>query len=149
MNAPQRRLLLALLLGALVVALLGLYAQSLPTGRRSWETVALFLAFVLFCLVVDRLCMLGRRVPRSPVPALSAAGEARSLGQLRIGVPEGLVHLQALRVQERLERQLEPLGVKVVWRPFLSASALLHALNAGEIDFLWRRRHTQHFCPSR
>jgi sulfonate transport system substrate-binding protein len=97
--------------------------------------VALFLAFVLLCLVLDRLYSLGRRVPRSPVPALSAAGEARSLGQLRIGVPEGLVHLQALRVQERLERQLEPLGVKVVWRYFLSASALLHALNAGEIDF--------------
>lgn len=135
MNAPQRRLILALLAGALCVALLGLYAQSLPSGGRSWETVALFLSFVLACLVLDRLYSLGRKVPRASAPVLSAAWEARSLGQLRIGVPEGLVHLQALRLQERLERQLEPLGVKVIWRNFISASALLHALNAGEIDF--------------
>ena len=135
MNAPQRRLILALLAGALGVALLGLYAQNLPSGRRSWETVALFLSFVLACLVLDRLYSLGRKVPPASAPVLSAPGEARSLGQLRIGVPEGLVHLQALRLQERLERQLEPLGVQVIWRNFISASALLHALNAGEIDF--------------
>jgi len=134
-NAPQRRLLLALLSGALVVSLLSLYGQGLPMGRRSWETVALFVGFVLVCLVFDRLSLLGRKVPPNPVPALSPAAEARSLGQLRIGVPEGLVHLQALRLQERLERQFEPLGVTVVWRHFISASALLHALNAGEIDF--------------
>jgi sulfonate transport system substrate-binding protein len=135
-NAPQRRLLLILLAGALAVVLLGLYSQGLPAGgRRSWETVGLFLSFVLVCLLVDRLSSLGRQVPRGSLPVASAAGEARSLGQLRIGVPEGLVHLQALRLQERLEHQLAPLGVTVVWRNFISASALLHALNAGEIDF--------------
>lgn len=132
MNATWRRLLLALLSGSVVVVLLGVYSQSLPAGRRSWETVVLFLSFVLVCLVLDRLFSLGRQVPRAPS---SEAAEARSLGQLRIGVPEGLVHLQALRHQQRLERRLEPLGVSVIWRDFISASSLLHALNAGEIDF--------------
>ena len=57
------------------------------------------------------------------------------MGQQRIGVPEGLVHLEALRQQQRLEGRLAPLGVSVVWRDYISASALLQALNANEIDF--------------
>lgn len=127
-----RRLLLALLGGAVSVLLLGGLAQGLPVGRRSLETVGLFLLFVLLCLLIDRLLLWGRR-SSGPIP--SEPNEARRLGQLRIGVPEGLVHLEALRRQQRLERRLAPLGVSVVWRDYISASALLQALNAGEIDF--------------
>lgn len=131
-TAHHRRLWLALLGGALAVLLLGALAQGQPVGRRSVETVALFCLFVLVCLVLDRLIP-QRRSASGPVA--SEQEEARKLGQLRIGVPEGLVHLEALRRQRRLERRLGPLGVSVVWRDFLSASALLQALNAGEIDF--------------
>jgi sulfonate transport system substrate-binding protein len=131
-TAQHRRLLLALLGGALAVLLLGGLAQGLPLRARSLETVALFLLFVVSCLVLDRCLPLGR-ADKGPVP--SERDEARRLGQLRIGVPEGLVHLEALRRQQRLERRLAPLGVSVVWRDYLCASALLQALNAGEIDF--------------
>lgn len=61
--------------------------------------------------------------------------QARRLGRLRIGVPEGLVHLEALRQQRRLEQHLAPLGVVLERRDYLSASSLLQALNGGEIDF--------------
>ncbi len=132
MTAQHRRLLLALLGGALAVLLLGGLAQGIPIGQRSLETVGLFLLFVLTCLLLDRCLPLRRSVPG---PVFSEPQEARRLGQLRIGVPEGLVHLEALRRQKRLERRLAPLGVGVVWRDYLSASALLQALNGGEIDF--------------
>jgi len=72
---------------------------------------------------------------RSRLGGPSEPAEARRLGQLRIGVPEGLVHLEALRVQRRLEQRLASLGVSVIWRDYISASALLQALNGGEIDF--------------
>lgn len=130
--AQHRRLIFALLGGALAVLLLGALAQGLPAGRRSLETVALFLLFVLSCLAIDRFLLVARR-PSGPAP--SEQKEARRLGQLRIGVPEGLVHLEALRRQQRLERRLASMGVSVVWRDYISASALLQALNAGEIDF--------------
>jgi sulfonate transport system substrate-binding protein len=131
-TAQHRRLLLALLGGTLAVLLLGGLAQGLPVGARSLETVTLFLLFVLTCLLLDRLLPFGRPIKG---PAASEQDQARRLGQLRIGVPEGLVHLEALRRQQRLERRLAPLGVGVVWRDYISASALLQALNGGEIDF--------------
>jgi sulfonate transport system substrate-binding protein len=130
--AQPRRLFFALLGGALAVLCLGWLAQGLPVGRRSWETVALFVLFVLTCLLIDRLLLCVRR-PSGPVPFEQR--EARRLGELRIGVPEGLVHLEALRRQQRLERRLAPMGISIVWRDYISASALLQALNAGEIDF--------------
>jgi sulfonate transport system substrate-binding protein len=112
-------------------AVVGL-ARHLPPGSRTLETVGLFVAFVLTCLLLDRfLASLSQR--RGWVP--SEVREARRLGQLRIGVPEGLVHLEALRLQGCLEVLLAPWGVEVVWRDFISASALLQALHRGEIDF--------------
>lgn len=130
--APYRRFFLALLGGAFALPLLTGLAQRLPVSNRTLETVALFLLFVVICLVLDRFRFVDRRFS-GPVP--SEAAEARRLGQLRIGVPEGLVHLEALRQQQRLERRLAPLGVSVEWRDYISASALLQAINANEIDF--------------
>ncbi|MFN9646070.1 MAG: ABC transporter substrate-binding protein [Cyanobacteriota bacterium] len=112
--------------------LLAVVVQRSPTSNRTLETVLLFVLFVCVCLLIDRFRLLERRLSGS-MP--SAATEARRLGQLRIGVPEGLVHLEALRQQQRLELRLAPLGVSVVWHDFLSASALLQALHANEIDF--------------
>ncbi|MFN9943526.1 MAG: hypothetical protein ACK56I_29040, partial [bacterium] len=62
MTAQHRRLLLALLGGALAVLLLGGLAQGIPIGRRSLETVGLFLLFVLTCLLLDRCLPLRRGV---------------------------------------------------------------------------------------
>ena len=106
--------------------------RRMPASNRTLETIGLFLLFVLACLMLDRFRLFDRRFSRG---VASEAGEARRLGQLRIGVPEGLVHLEALRQQGRLERRLAAMGVSVVWRDFISASALLQALNGGEIDF--------------
>ncbi len=103
-----------------------------PAANRTLETIGLFLLFVLLCLMLDRFRLFDRPV-RGLVPSESA--EAKRMGQLRIGVPEGLVHLEALRQQGRLERRLAPLGMSVVWRDYISASALLQALHANEIDF--------------
>ena len=116
----------------MAVPLLGDVARRLPAGNRTLETVGLFVLFVLVCLMIDRLRPFSRH-SKGTLP--SEPREARQLGQLRIGVPEGLVHLEALRQQQRLERRLAPLGVKVEWRDYISASALLQALNGGEIDF--------------
>jgi sulfonate transport system substrate-binding protein len=130
--ASPRRFFPALLAGAIAVPLLGVLMRRLPITNRTLETVGLFLLFVVACLMLDRF-RLFERGSTGVIP--SEATEARQLGQLRIGVPEGLVHLEALRQQQRLERRLGPLGVSVVWRDYVSASALLQALNAGEIDF--------------
>jgi sulfonate transport system substrate-binding protein len=112
--------------------LLGQVTRRWPAGNRTLETVGLFALFVVVCLMIDRLRPFPRR-SRGSLP--SEPREARQLGQLRIGVPEGLVHLEALRQQHRLERRLGPLGVRVEWRDYISASALLQALNDGQIDF--------------
>jgi sulfonate transport system substrate-binding protein len=130
--APYRRFLLALLGGTFALPVLTGVARRWPASSRTLETVGLFLLFVFLCLMLDRFRLFNRSFGGS-VP--SVAGEARRLGQLRIGVPEGLVHLEALRQQQRLEQRLAPLGVSVVWRDYISASALLQALNANEIDF--------------
>jgi sulfonate transport system substrate-binding protein len=126
------RLLLGVVAGTGATLLLGAVAQRLPAGSRSLETVGLFLLFLLTCLLLDRVVRY-RQVRQGAVA--TEQQQAQRLGQLRIGVPEGLVHLEALRQQRRLERRLEPLGVAVEWREFLSASSLLQALNSGEIDF--------------
>ncbi len=132
MLAPYRRFSLTLLGGAFALPLLTLLVQRSPSSNRTLETMALFALFVGVCLMVDRFRLLERRTPGARP---SETTEARRLGQLRIGVPEGLVHLEALRRQQRLEHRLAPLGVSVVWQDFLSASALLQALHANEIDF--------------
>lgn len=129
---PYRRFFLALLGAAFALPLLTGLAQRLPASNRTLETVALFLLFVVICLALDRFRFTDRLFS-APLP--SEAAEARRLGQLRIGVPEGLVHLEALRQQQRLERRLAPLGVSVEWRDYISASALLQAINANDIDF--------------
>lgn len=117
------------MLAALILVAL---AAQRPVAGRLLETVVLFLGFLLACLLLDRL--LERRLRRQ---AGLAAGrrEARRLGQLRIGVPEGLVHLEALRQQRLLENRLAPLGVVVSWHDYPSASSLLQGLSRGEIDF--------------
>jgi sulfonate transport system substrate-binding protein len=132
MLRPYRRFFLALLGGALAVSLWMGVVNRWQTSSRTLETVGLFVFFLCCCLVLDRFRLLHRSFSGS---APSEAGEARRLGQLRIGVPEGLLHLEALRQQRRLERRLDPLGVSVVWRDYISASALLQALHANEIDF--------------
>ena len=126
------RLLLIVLAGACIALLLGTLGQQLPSGGRSLETVALFVLFVASCLVIDRL--LAFRLQRQGSEA-AEIHEIRRLGRLRIGVPEGLVHLEALRQQRRLEERLKPLGVDVKWLDYPSASSLLQALNNNEIDF--------------
>ena len=104
----------------------------IPGPNRLPETIATFIAVVFVCLVLGRMPRL--RVDRqSSVP--SECHEARRLGELRIGVPEGLVHLDVTRKQGRLEQRLTPLGVNVQWRECFSASAPLQALDRAEIDF--------------
>ena len=126
------RPLLGVAAGSLATLLLGALAKRLPAGSRSLETVGLFLVFLLTCLLLDRLV---RYRQHQQGAIATEQKQARRLGQLRIGVPEGLVHLEALRQQRRLEQRLAPLGVSVEWRDFLSASSLLQALNDGAIDF--------------
>lgn len=131
--APRlKRVLLAWLTGIAAAFVLGLLALRLPGGSLTLETVLLFIGFVAICLLLDRLVSL-RQAKLAPLEL--EGKQARRLGQLRIGIPEGLVHLEAMRQQQRLEQRLEPLGVTVVWRDYLSASSLLQALNRGEIDF--------------
>ncbi|MFN9548252.1 MAG: ABC transporter substrate-binding protein [Cyanobacteriota bacterium] len=132
MFASTRRFVLALLGGAFAIPLFTGQVQRLPSSNRTLETVGLFILLVLICLILDRLRLFERR-GSGLVPSESREGQR--LGQLRIGVPEGLVHLEALRQQQRLEQRLAPLGVTVVWRNYISASALLQALNSNEIDF--------------
>jgi len=127
-----RHLLLVLLAGVLAALVLAALAPQRPAAGRTLETVVLFLVFLLACLLLDRL--LDRRLRRQGGLAAEQQ-EARRLGQLRIGVPEGLVHLEALRQQRLLEDRLAPLGVEVSWHDYGSASSLLQGLSRGEIDF--------------
>jgi len=129
---PYRRFALAVFGGAVAVPLVAYVVTRWPVTNRTLETVGLFLLFLVLCLMLDRFRLI-KQAFHGPVP--SEATEARRLGQLRIGVPEGLVHLEALRQQQRLELRLAALGVSVEWRDYISASALLQALNANEIDF--------------
>jgi sulfonate transport system substrate-binding protein len=46
-----------------------------------------------------------------------------------------MVHLEATPKQGRLEQRLAPLGVNVQGKDYFSASALLQALDRGEIDY--------------
>lgn len=132
MTPRIKRAMSALIVGLTAVVLLGLLAKRLPAGSRSLETMLLFALLIAACLVLDRLTTL--RQARLGGQALEAQ-EASRLVQLRIGVPEGLIHLEALRQQRRLENRLTQYGVKVIWRDYRSASSLLQALNRGEIDF--------------
>lgn len=121
-----------MLAGSLSMIILGTLGQRLLANSRTLETATLFVFFVLTCLLLDRfLTFRHKQIGEDASERL----EARNLHFLRIGVPEGLVHLEALRQQHRLERRLKPLGVDVRWVDFTSASALLQALNNNEIDF--------------
>ena len=121
-----------MLAGTLAVVLLGALGQRLPAGSRSLETVLLFVLLVVACLALDRLLSFrSRQVGHEE----AESREAKKLVHLRIGVPEGLVHLEALRQQQRLENRLNSIGVDVQWTDFSSASSLLQALNNGSIDF--------------
>lgn len=104
----------------------------IPGPNRLPETIATFTAVVFVCLVLGRMPRL-RFERQSSVP--SECDEARRLGELRIGVPEGLVHLEVTRKQGRLDQRLTLLGVNVEWKQCFSASALLQALDRAEIDF--------------
>jgi sulfonate transport system substrate-binding protein len=132
MSVQFWRLVLSLAGGAFVVTGLAGLAQRLPPPGRSLETILLFLLFVLACVLLDKLMMYRLN---HQIGASSERQEARRLGQLRIGIPEGLSHLEALRRTKLLENRLKPFGVVVVWREYPSASILLQALNSGEIDF--------------
>lgn len=132
MSPRLKRSLFVLLAGSTAVVLLDQLAKRLPASSRSFETVLLFTLFIGACLALDRLISV--RQARLGVQALELR-EARRLVQLRIGVPEGLIHLEALRQQKRLEKRLVPLGVTVNWHDYRSASSLLQALNREEIDF--------------
>lgn len=144
---PLQRWLRILLLASLALALslaLGAGLRAFPVARpalspvpsatppsRLAETVLLFVVFLAGCVVVDRL--LARRSGRNAYQGLAA--QARRLGQLSIGVPEGMVHLEVLRDRHLLEQRLAPLGVALQWRSFAAASSMLEALSNGEIDF--------------
>ena len=132
MTPRIKRAVSALIVGSTAVVLLGLLAKRLPAGSRSLETMLLFALLIAACLVLDRLTRF--RQARLGDQALELQ-EAHRLVQLRMGVPEGLIHLEALRHQRRLENRLTPYGVTVIWRDYRSASSLLQALNRGEIDF--------------
>lgn len=130
--SPQWRPLLALGAGGLGTTILASLAQRPAAVGRTLETVALVALFLLSCLLIDRL--LSYRLSGQRGTSIESR-EAGRLGRLRIGIPEGLAHLEALRFQRRLEERLRPLGLKVEWSDYASASALLQALHNGEIDF--------------
>ncbi|MCZ8192763.1 MAG: sulfonate ABC transporter substrate-binding protein [Microcystis sp. LE19-338.1B] len=100
------------------------------TTPRLLETVGLFIAGILFCIAIDR--WFKRSTPSAITPL---AKQARRLGTLKIGYPEGMTNLEVLRSQAFLERRLKPFGVTVTWTSFLSASSLIEALSNGMIDF--------------
>lgn len=100
------------------------------TTPRLLETVGLFIAGILFCILIDR--WFKRSTPSDITPL---AKQARRLGTLKIGYPEGMTNLEVLRAQALLERRLKPLGVTVTWTSFLAASSLIEALSNGTIDF--------------
>jgi len=97
---------------------------------RLLETVGLFIAGILFCIAIDR--WFKRSTPSDITPL---AKQARRLGTLKIGYPEGMTNLEVLRAQAFLERRLKPFGVTVTWTSFLAASSLIEALSNGTIDF--------------
>lgn len=100
------------------------------TTPRLLETVGLFIAGILFCIAIDR--WFKRSTPSDITPL---AKQARRLGTLKIGYPEGMTNLEVLRAQAFLERRLKPFGVTVTWTSFLAASSLIEALSNGMIDF--------------
>ena len=100
------------------------------TTPRLLETVGLFIAGILFCIAIDR--WFKRSTPSDITPL---AKQARRLGTLKIGYPEGMTNLEVLRAQAFLERRLKPFGVTVTWTSFLAASSLIEALSNGTIDF--------------
>lgn len=119
-------------LALLIVLLLNRWSQTHTGGGRTAETVALFLIFLVGCLLLDR--WFGRH--SFPRPHLtSEAREGQRLRQLCIGIPTGLVHLEALRAEGLLEQRLAPLGIQVSWKDFTAASDLLEALSTRDIDF--------------
>lgn len=132
MPAQIWRPLLTLTGGGVVVTGLAGVAQRLPVAGRSLETILLFLVFVLACLLLDKLMTYRGNHLNGTSPELR---EARRLGQLSIGIPEGLTHLEALQRFRLLENRLKEADIAVSWHHFSSASSLLHALNNGEIDF--------------
>jgi len=98
------------------------------TTPRLLETVGLFIAGILFCILIDRWFKRS-----TPDPITPLAKQARRLGTLKIGYPEGMTNLEVLRAQAFLERRLKPFGVTVTWTSFLAA--LIEALSNGTIDF--------------
>lgn len=100
------------------------------TTPRLLETVGLFIAGILFCIAINR--WFKRSTPSDITPL---AKQARRLGTLKIGYPEGMTNLEVLRAQAFLERRLKPFGVTVTWTSFLAASSLIEALSNGTIDF--------------
>ena len=100
------------------------------TTPRLLETVGLFIAGILFCIAIDRWFK-----HSTPSDITSLAKQARRLGTLKIGYPEGMTNLEVLRAQAFLERRLKPFGVTVTWTSFLAASSLIEALSNGTIEF--------------
>ncbi|MEG3437777.1 sulfonate ABC transporter substrate-binding protein [Pannus brasiliensis CCIBt3594] len=100
------------------------------TTPRLLETVGLFIAGILFCIALDR--WFKRSTPNDTTPL---AKQARRLGTLKIGYPEGMTNLEVLRERGFLEARLKPFGVTVTWTNFLAASSLIEALSNGTIDF--------------
>ncbi|MDV3002092.1 MAG: hypothetical protein N5P05_003698 [Chroococcopsis gigantea SAG 12.99] len=100
------------------------------TVPRLLETIGLFAAGILFCIMLDR--WFKRSGPRDNTPLIR---QAQKLKQLKIGYPEGMTNLETLRKQGFLEERLKPFGVMVTWSSFLSASSLIEALSNGTIDF--------------
>lgn len=100
------------------------------TTPRLLETVGLFIAGILFCIALDR--WFKRSTPNDTTPLTK---QARRLGTLKIGYPEGMTNLEVLRERGFLETRLKPFGVMVTWTGFLSASSLIESLSNGSIDF--------------
>jgi sulfonate transport system substrate-binding protein len=98
---------------------------------RLFETVGLFVGGIIFCILLDR--WLSKRTSSSN--NIPLAKQVRSLKQLSIGYPEGMTNLEVLRAQGWLEARLQPLGLKINWSSYLSASSLIEALSKGKIDF--------------
>jgi len=80
--------------------------------------------------LLDRLR--SRRADRAGEASL--AQEARVLRHLRIGYPDGMTFLEELRRQQLLEKRFAPLGLRLSWSTYPSASSLLSDLASGRID---------------
>ncbi len=100
-------------------------ARSIPYFWRMFA-IALGLSFVLSA------CNSGALSKYVAVPQFSVGLNREKV--VRVG-HQKYGTLSIVRMQRAIEKQMEPLGIRVRWNQFATGPQLLEALNAGRLDF--------------